>query len=141
MTIVKTKDYVYCNCVIECRVIDGDSQDLRIDLGYNLTVKTKTRVRGIDTPENSTEAGKLVTAVHWRWIKGKSLEWRSRELEKYGRSLGDLFANEESWSEYLTKNGLAHEYDGKSARKSWTEDELKAIEGKCRSILGIEQAT
>lgn len=82
MTIVKTKDYVYCNCVTECRVIDGDSQELRLDLGYNLTVKTKTRVLGIDAPENNTEAGKLVTAVHWRWIKGSrwsgnQVNWKS----------------------------------------------------------------
>lgn len=139
MTIVKTKDYVYCNCVTECRVIDGDSQELRLDLGYNLTVKTKTRVLGIDAPENNTEAGKLVTAVHWRWIKGKSLEWKSSELEKYGRSLGDLFADGKSWSAYLIDNRLACEYDGKSARKSWTDDELKLIEDRCRLILGVEQ--
>ena len=36
------------------KVVDGDTVDLNIDLGFNLTKKERVRLAGIDTPESRT---------------------------------------------------------------------------------------
>ena len=47
-----TPNYVY-KCVIT-RVVDGDTVDVEIDLGFNMRYKDRVRMMGIDTPESRT---------------------------------------------------------------------------------------
>lgn len=131
------QDTPYSDRVIECRVIDGDSHELVLDLGYNLQYRVFTRVNGVDAPEKSTEAGKLVTKVHTRWLKERSsghLVWHSSELDKFGRSLGDLSADGQSWAGFLIENELARPYFG-GKRQVWSREALLAVETRCQALL------
>lgn len=84
----------------ECyRVVDGDTVDLIIDLGFNMHLHDRVRIIGIDTPETRTknilekEAGKAVTEYVRTLLEGKELVLVSYEFAtgKFGRILGDIF--------------------------------------------------
>lgn len=109
------------------RVVDGDTVDIVIDLGFSTFRKERIRLYGIDAPEINTEAGKLAKGFieEWFWdnpkffvetivAEGKSVSKR----DKYGRYLG-IIANQyetlqsfdSGWSEaingQLVKSGHA----------------------------------
>ena len=111
------------------RVVDGDTIDAHIDLGFDITIHKRIRLAGIDTPESRTrdlEEKKRGLAAKDRLIEllGKgSLVVESREVGKYGRVLGvvvypknlDLPIN---INDTLVKEGYAVEYwGGKKKRK------------------------
>jgi micrococcal nuclease len=89
------------------RIIDGDTVDLIIDLGFDTLRKERFRLYGIDAPEMNTEEGKV--AEKWLWgalrpleaiyVQTIQLETKAKR-DKYGRflavlysDLGDLRAN------------------------------------------------
>ncbi len=92
--------YVY-KCEVK-RVIDGDTLDLDIDLGFNVHIFERVRLYGIDTPElfgpTATEAGKLAKAFVEEWVSQHSeldghFEYHSTKYDfkdKYGRGLGTI---------------------------------------------------
>lgn len=128
--------------VLSCRVIDGDSQEIVLDRGWGVQQTALTRIQYIDAPERHTEAGKLVTQVVVRWLQPLfvpkyRLRWLSLELDKYGRSLGDLADRNNTavpLSIYLLSRNLVREYTGE-ARGPWTPQELQDITDRCRAIL------
>ena len=83
-------------------VIDGDTVDLLVDLGFGVHVKERFRLYGIDAPEMPTEAGKIAKA-YLESILGASIELfvatrkmtrRPQEkTDKYGRYLAVLYDN------------------------------------------------
>jgi micrococcal nuclease len=83
-------------------VIDGDTVDLLVDLGFGIHVKERFRLYGIDAPEIPTEAGKIAKA-YLESILGASIELfvatrkmtrRPQEkTDKYGRYLAVLYDN------------------------------------------------
>lgn len=128
--------------VMRYRVIDGDSVEIDCDMGFSTYRTVSVRLMGIDAPERGTIAGKGVTGVVRRWVDSVStskyrLLWVSRELDKYGRSLGNFVDAEhptESLVKYLLDEKLVRVYDG-GKREAWGEDELKAIEERAGKIL------
>lgn len=101
------------------KVVDGDTVDIIIDLGFSIFSKQRIRVQGIDTAETRTrdleEKGLGLKAKEF------AKEWFSRpgELvvqtfkdEKYGRMLGKFSRNGEDFSETMIKEKLAVEYFG-----------------------------
>ena len=120
------------------RVVDGDTFDCQIDLGFDLTIKQRVRVAGVDTPEKRTrdkEEKKLgIDATLWFEDKlaeaaaaGHSLTVRT-ELDKgstgkYGRLLGWLYVGDEdlSLNEQMIQEGFAWEYDGGTKKKNFEE--------------------
>ena len=78
------------------RVVDGDTVDLWVDLGFSVWVKERFRLAYIDAPERFTEEGKAAT----QWIKdvleGAELVVVSKSKDKYGRWLGEIFIEGES---------------------------------------------
>ena len=111
------------------RVLDGDTIDVTIDLGFDLFKKERVRIAGVDTPEKRTrnlEEKELgIDATNWLkkkledTIAGEGDELLIRtELKggvgKYGRLLGWLYINEEtvSLNEQMIEEGYAHAYDG-----------------------------
>jgi micrococcal nuclease len=79
------------------RVVDGDTVDVVIDLGFSTFRRERIRLYGVDAPEINTEAGKLAKGFveEWFWdnpkffvetivAEGKSVSKR----DKYGRYLG-----------------------------------------------------
>ena len=107
------------------RVVDGDTIDALIDVGFDIWVKKRIRFMGLDTWECRTrnlEEKKLGLAAKARnkelleIVSSKSGYFRlkSHGVGKYGRVLGELFVkgHEKSVNELLKENGHAYEYDG-----------------------------
>lgn len=112
-------------CAIS-RVVDGDTVDVNIDLGFDVILK-KQRVRlyGVDTPESRTsdkeekKFGKASKQYVIDFLKGKSVTLITREYDakgKFGRILGDFIVegNESSLSESLIRDGYGAPYFGQS---------------------------
>lgn len=77
------------------RVIDGDSYQLTVDLGFHIRVTHPLRLLGVNAPELRTPDGKRVRDEVSKLLPvGTKVVLRSRkygELEKYGRWLGALY--------------------------------------------------
>ena len=109
------------------RVVDGDTADAMIDLGFNTWVKKRIRFYGVDTWEcrtrNLEEKKKgLAAKAYVKDLLENSDEGKfalkSHGVGKYGRVLGELFVkgNETSVNELLKENGHAYEYHGEKKK-------------------------
>ena len=110
------------------RVVDGDTIDVTIDLGFDLYKKERVRVAGVDTPEKRTKnlEEKALGLDATGWLKAKLEETIKGDEEllirtelkggvgKYGRLLGWLYVGESdvSLNEQMITEGYAHAYDG-----------------------------
>ena len=105
------------------RIVDGDTIDVTIDLGFNIHIDQRVRVAGIDSPEkrtrNKEEKSLGIDATNWMI---KHLESSSDliiktavegSMGKYGRVLGWLFVgtSEVSLNEKMIAEGFAWKYD------------------------------
>ena len=123
------------------KVVDGDTIDVTIDLGFDLYKKERVRVAGVDTPEKRTRnlEEKALGLDATAWIKDKlegavdgddDLIIRT-ELDggvgKYGRLLGWLYIGDAtvSLNEKMIDEGYAWAYDGGKKNKNF--EELKDI--------------
>ena len=119
------------------KVVDGDTIDVTIDLGFDLYKKERVRIAGVDTPEKRTRdlEEKALGLDATEWMK-KSLEGAidgddelsiRTELKggvgKYGRLLGWLYVGDEeiSLNELMITEGYAWEYDGGTKQKNFEE--------------------
>ena len=113
--------YTYAAKLIE--VVDGDTVDLLIDLGFGVHVKERCRLYGIDAPEMPTEAGRNA---------------KSRLESLIGAATGELFVATRKMTrkpkEKTDKYGryLAVLYDGISGME---EDQENAAEQKIPNML------
>ena len=109
------------------RVVDGDTIDCFIDLGFNLKTKKRIRYMGIDTWESRTrdleEKKKgLEAKAFTKHLLKDSDEGKfsiiSHGVGKYGRVLGELFVkgHEKSVNELLKEHGHAYEYHGEKKK-------------------------
>lgn len=103
--------YTYQATVL--RVIDGDTIDIDIDLGFAIRQKMKIRLHGINAPETSTPEGKVAK----RWLAeklpvGTSIVVKTVKdrQEKYGRYLGTVFLNDVNINALLIEERLAIPY-------------------------------
>ena len=110
------------------RVVDGDTVDALIDLGFDTWVKKRIRYKGIDTWESRTkdlDEKKLGLAAKDRnkellesvSSKPGYFRLKSHGVGKYGRVLGELFIKDDEGIEYninqtLIDEGHAYEYEG-----------------------------
>lgn len=83
--------YTYVASII--RVVDGDTFDCLIDVGFGIQMKDRIRLKGINTPELPTQKGKEAKQVLTE-ILGKCprVIMRTRKSGNFGRWLGDVFA-------------------------------------------------
>ena len=110
------------------KVLDGDTIDVTIDLGFDLYKKERVRIAGVDTPEKRTRN------LEEKELGIDATNWLKKELEdvlagddelivrtelhggvgKYGRLLGWLYVGDEqvSLNEQMITQGYAHAYDG-----------------------------
>ena len=125
------------------KVLDGDTIDVIIDLGFDLYKKERVRIAGVDTPEKRTrdlEEKELgMDATNWLIeqldgaIAGEDDLVIRTELGggmgKYGRLLGWLYIGDETVSinEKMIEQGYAWEYDGGTKKKDFQE--LREIRG------------
>ena len=119
------------------RVVDGDTIDVTIDLGFDLYKKERVRVAGVDTPEKRTrdleEKALGIDATNWMKeqledaINGESELTIRTELKggmgKYGRLLGWLYVGDAdiSLNEAMIISGYAWAYDGGTKNKNFEE--------------------
>jgi len=119
------------------KVVDGDTIDADIDLGFNISLSKRIRLAGIDTPESRTkdEYEKKLGLESKEWLK-KHLDGAKDILiktelpdstEKYGRIIGHLYINngQVSVNNKMIDEGYAWEYDGGTKKKDFAELEAK----------------
>ena len=131
------------------RVVDGDTIDVTIDLGFDLYKKERVRVAGVDTPEKRTrdleEKALGLDATAWlkekleSAVKGDDDLIIRTELKggvgKYGRLLGWLYIGDStiSLNEQMIVAGYAWEYDGGTKQKNF--EELKEIRRRLGTLV------
>jgi len=121
------------------RVVDGDTVDCILDLGFSILHKCRVRLYGIDTPESRTRnkdekiRGKLASAFLKDAIKkGKKVTLRSKLKDskgKYGRVLGEIVVDEININQSMIINHMAVRYFGQN------KDDIEAEHLKNRKKL------
>ena len=131
------------------KVLDGDTIDVEIDLGFDLYKKERVRVAGVDTPEKRTrdleEKALGIDATNWLKEKLESTLAGDDELTirtelhggvgKYGRLLGWLYIGDSdlSLNEQMITEGYAWEYDGGTKQKDF--EQLREIRRSFGTLL------
>ena len=115
------------------KVVDGDTIDADIDLGFDISLTKRIRLAGIDTPESrTTDAYEKKLGIEVKdWLKerlkfAKDILIKTElpdSTEKYGRIIGHLFINGEeiSINNQMINEGYAWEYDGGTKKKNFDE--------------------
>ena len=126
------------------RVVDGDTIDAMIDLGFGVHVKKRIRLAGINAPESRTrdKQEKILGLAAKDRLKAmmegadNKFELESQELGKYGRVLGKLHIDKLDGKDLITKTcvndclvkeGYATEYDGGKRVKAKVEEEKQDL--------------
>ncbi len=123
-------------------VVDGDTIDVVIDLGFDILFQSRVRLAGIDTPESRTsdKAEKALGLEAKEYLKksikaAKTVTIRTEKMdssEKYGRILGWVYldGDSESINNKMIKDGYAWGYLGETKVK-----DFEAL-AKARKISG-----
>ncbi len=119
------------------KIVDGDTIDANIDLGFDISLTKRVRLNGIDTPESRTTdlKEKTLGLEVKEWLKhklggAKDILIKTQlpdSTEKYGRILGNLYINNESLSlnEQMVNAGYAWSYKGDAKIKDFALLEAK----------------
>ena len=112
-------------------VVDGDTIDVEIDLGFDISFSSRVRLAGIDTPESRTtnKAEKVLGLEAKEYVKSKIKDAKEVVIktekmdssEKYGRILGWLFldGSKVSVNEQMIADGYAWGYLGDTKLKDF----------------------
>jgi len=110
------------------RVVDGDTIDISIDLGFDLTKKERVRLAGIDTPEKRTKDSKekemgyqATEFLEMHLMEATKLTVRTEKDGKFGRMLGWLYKTDKdttSINQIMIDKGYAWSYDGGTKEKN-----------------------
>jgi micrococcal nuclease len=110
-------------CTVE-RIVDGDTIDVTLDLGFSVSYKSRVRLYGIDTPESRTRnkdekaRGKLASAFLTKAIELADQVVIRTELKdsrgKFGRVLGTVVCDGEDVNQGMVDGGFAVKYYGQS---------------------------
>lgn len=115
------------------KIVDGDTIDASIDLGFDISLEKRIRLAGVDTPESrTTDANEKKLGLESKeWLKkrvegAKDIIIRTElpdSTEKYGRIIGHLFINGEeiSLNNQMITEGFAWPYDGGTKKKDFAE--------------------
>lgn len=103
-------------------VVDGDTVELKVDLGFFVSINSKVRLADIDCPPIETKKGMQAKAFIEKELTGANLIIETRKKERYGRYLCYIYYSREHdefeeiirhgkmINEKLVKTGLAEEY-------------------------------
>lgn len=107
--------YEYRATVI--RVVDGDTVDLSVDIGFDVNINLRVRLAGIDAPERGKPGGAEATA----WLTEKLrprvnvlVKTEKDKREKYGRYLATIYllGDVTHINQQMIEAGHALSYDG-----------------------------
>ena len=106
------------------KVVDGDTIDVIIDLGFDIMYKSRVRLFGIDTPESRTrdKVEKKYGLMSKKFLQDElksasklSIKtYKGEETGKFGRILGDVFVDGKSVNMKMVKEGHAVQYYGQN---------------------------
>lgn len=107
------KRYVYENVEVT-KIVDGDTIDVMIDLGFDSWKKARIRFFGINAPETKGEE-KLLGLESKEYLTslipvGSIIKLETLGLDKYGRWLGVILKDELNINEHMVSKGKATEY-------------------------------
>lgn len=114
------------------KVVDGDTIDVIIDLGFNILFEQRVRMAGIDTPESRTidKFEKSLGIESKEYLKKQLKEAKTiviktekmNSTEKYGRILGWVYINGDtvSLNDMMINDGYAWEYMGETKIKDFS---------------------
>jgi micrococcal nuclease len=114
------------------KVVDGDTVDVDIDLGFSISYSQRLRLAGIDTPESRTKDKfeKTLGLESKEYLRSrlKDSEFilvkteKPDSTEKYGRILGWIYVNGEtkSLNEQMIEDGYAWVYMGETKVKDFS---------------------
>lgn len=104
------------------KVVDGDTIDCILDLGFNILLNERVRLAGIDAPETSTvnQQEKRLGKESRTWLENKLKDKTNiiirtefeKTIEKYGRTLGWIYVDNICLNKLMIDEGYAWEYDG-----------------------------
>ena len=125
------------SCEVQ-RVVDGDTVDVVLDLGFDVRFFSRVRLYGIDTPESRTRNRDekvrgllskdfLVNAIADKDVVIKTKLKDSRG--KFGRVLGEIWVGKKNINKQLVKENHAVEYFGQS------KDDIRAAHDENRAAL------
>jgi micrococcal nuclease len=115
------------------KIVDGDTIDIVIDLGFSLSKKERVRLAGIDSPESRTKdleekamgiEAKEFLARRLKDGEPSNLFVKTEKDGKYGRMLGWIFIGKTNLNEEMIYRGYAWKYDG--GKKEKNLDDLRS---------------
>ena len=110
------------SCVVD-RVVDGDTVDVTIDLGFKIFHKARVRMYGIDTPESRTrDLDEKARGILSKSFLQDALVQSNKVIiktqkdakGKFGRILGELYVNDININQLMVDKYLAVAYTGQS---------------------------
>ena len=129
------------------RIVDGDTIDVDIDLGFNMILsKQRIRLYGIDTPESRTRDkeekfyGKLSAKFLKEQCKNSSEIFLKTYLDKkgkFGRILGELIVEGVNINKMMIEKYMAVEYHGQSKDEIDKEHQINRVQLNRRGIKYI----
>ena len=130
------------------RVVDGDTVDAIIDLGFDISYKSRVRLYGIDTPESRTRdldekargklAGKFLSDAILH-ADNLIIQTKLDKKGKFGRVLGVIVADDVDLNQAMIDNYLAVAYTGQS--KDDIESEHLSNKQKLLELGKYEEVT
>lgn len=101
-------------------VVDGDTIDIEIDLGFDIRTVQRVRMLGLNAPEHNTAAGQeSITWMRKRLLMGAQVTVQSAKPgggDKYGRYLATIIDGEGSVNDALIASGHAVFWDGQGVK-------------------------
>lgn len=94
------------------RVVDGDTVEAEVDLGFHIKMNMSIRLAGINAPEMKTVEGKKTKAELITLLEDKTvtiLTLKDKQ-EKYGRYLGIIMKGNQNINEWLVEQKMAVRY-------------------------------
>lgn len=112
------------NCEIK-RVVDGDTVDVIIDLGFDIFYKSRVRLYGIDTPESRTrdKDEKVRGLMSKQYLideleKGQVVIKTYKDKKgKFGRVLGEMYVGDKNINLMMVDDYMAVEYKGQNKKE------------------------
>jgi micrococcal nuclease len=92
------------------KVVDGDTVDVSVDLGFDIWHLVRVRLAGLDAPERFTEEGKAATEYAKNALEGQFVLVTTYKTDKYGRYIAEIEVNGQSFNKMMLDNGYAVPY-------------------------------
>ena len=107
------------------RVVDGDTIDANIDLGFDITIHKRIRLTGIDTPESRTrnKDEKVRGLMSKQYLideleKGQVVIKTHKDKKgKFGRVLGEMYVGDKNINLMMVDDHMAVEYKGQNKKE------------------------